>query len=328
MSIKIKQLLKILLNKEFHSGEKIASKLKVTRAAVWKIVNNAKKSGFRIEGITNQGYRLMDDISFLSAAKIKQALPAQKQQLLKVIDVFEEIDSTNTYLLQRIYEFSKIPRVCLTEMQTQGRGRFDRVWHSPYAQNIYLSILWKFGVERADFQGLSLVIAIAVADVLSALSLAKLVQLKWPNDIYIDGKKCGGILIETRGEMHHGAQVVIGLGLNVNMQKTNPSEISQEWISLSQVTEQSFDRNQLSAQLIASITDYLVQFDADGFLPFKSRFEQYDYSKGRQVNVTCHNTAITGTACGIDDLGRLQIKTGDGHIKSVGVGDLTITPKT
>ena len=320
----LKQLLSILSDGRCHSGEIIAHQLAMTRAGIWKTVRLAKSIGFDIESVARQGYQLKDNISFLTVKKIKNHLSTKQKNNLKTIEVFDEIESTNTYLLQKIYEFSKIPRLCLAESQTQGRGRRGRIWHSPYAQNIYLSLLWKFSASRSDFHGLSLVVAMAIAAVLENLGFSYPVKLKWPNDIFINEKKCGGILIETRGEMYDGAQVVIGIGLNVNMKKNTCHDISQEWISLCQLQNFSIDRNQLAAHLIDMIIEFLEKFDAVGFEPFQPMWERYDLTIGKIIQVVCHDKMIKGEACGIDKQGRLKLVTAEGRSIVINVGDVSL----
>lgn len=320
---KLKTLLTILSDGEFHSGEAIGNELNITRAGVWKLVRQAKNTGFSIQGISRQGYKLMQPISFLSAKKINSFLSDECKSNLKCLEIFNEIDSTNTYLLQRIYEFSKIPRACLSELQTQGRGRRGRLWHSPYAQNIYLSLLWKFDPSKTDFQGLSLVIALAVANVLEKLNLPHEIKLKWPNDIFIAEKKLSGILIETRGEMHDGAQVVIGVGINVNMTTRSAHKINQPWISLFQLLKKTVDRNKLAADLIHEIMAYLKKFNTHGFTPFKKAWEKYDMTYGLAVKIECHDNIISGVARGIDDAGRLQIETNENNKIAINVGDVS-----
>lgn len=260
---------------------------------------------------------------FLSAEKIKQFLPRHQSDQLKLIEVFDEIDSTNTYLLQKIQDQSQIPRVCIAESQTEGRGRRGRQWHSPFAQNIYFSLLWKFNRSTSDFQGLSLVIATAIAAVLDQLNLPSPVQLKWPNDVFVAGKKLAGILIETRGPMHDGASLVIGVGLNVNMQKASSEEVSQEWHSLSQLLHHSVDRNQLAANLIDKMIDYLQEFERSGFPPFKLLWEKYDMTFGNKIQVDQGAQKIQGKACGIDEQGRLKMLLPDGQNIVINIGDVS-----
>lgn len=266
-------------------------------------------------------------IDNLSAEKIQQYLSPGQKNIIKTIEVFDEIDSTNTYLLQKMDELSKIPRVCLAESQTQGRGRRGRIWHSPHAQNLYLSLLWKFGVSRSNFQGLSLVIALAVAHVLEKLPLSYPVKLKWPNDIFIHEKKCAGILLETRGKMHNGAQVVIGVGLNVHMKAEACHDVSQEWISLCQLCDFTIDRNRLAANLIGKITELLEQFDAVGFEPFQPLWKKYDLTVGRTIQVVYRNQVVKGKACEVDKQGRLRLVTSDGQCVVMNAGEISLAER-
>lgn len=319
----LKSVLTLLSDEKHYSGEIIAKKLKMTRAGVWKIIQYANTIGIEINGITRKGYQITYPISFLSPVKIKEYLSEDQKKNIKIIEVFDEIDSTNSYLLQRIYEFSKIPRICLAEQQTEGRGRRGRIWHSPFGQNIYLSLLWKFSASRSDFQGLSLVVAIAIAEVLKKLNLPKPVQLKWPNDIFIGGKKCAGILIETRGEMHDGVQVVIGVGINVNMERSTTQEISQNWTSLFRELHHTLDRNILTANIINKIIEYVDLFDKKGFAFFQARFEKYDMTVSRDIQVNYDNKIIKGKARGTDQQGRLILMTNEGRIL-ISIGDVSL----
>lgn len=319
----LKSVLTLLSDEKHYSGEIIAKKLKMTRAGVWKIIQYANTIGIEINGITRKGYQITHPISFLSPDKIKEHLSEDQKKNIKIIEVFDEIDSTNSYLLQRIYEFSKIPRICLAEQQTEGRGRRGRTWHSPFGQNIYLSLLWKFSASRSDFQGLSLVVAIAIAEVLKKLNLPKPVQLKWPNDIFIGGKKCAGILIETRGEMHDGVQVVIGVGINVNMERSTTQEISQNWTSLFHELHHTLDRNILTANIINKIIEYVDLFDKKGFASFQPRFEKYDMTVSRDIQVNYDNKIIKGKARGIDQQGRLILMTNEGRML-ISIGDVSV----
>ncbi|HLB55982.1 MAG TPA: biotin--[acetyl-CoA-carboxylase] ligase [Coxiellaceae bacterium] len=319
----LKSVLTLLSDGKRYSGEIIAKKLKMTRAGVWKIIQYANTVGIKINGITRIGYQITHPISFLSPVKIKEHLSKDQKKNIKIIEVFDEIDSTNSYLLQRIYEFSKIPRICLAEQQTDGRGRRGRIWHSPFAQNIYLSLLWKFSLARSDLNGLSLVIAIAIAEVLEKLKMPKKIKIKWPNDIFIDEKKCAGILIETRGEMHDGAQVVIGIGINVNMQASTEKEISQKWTSLSRELNHAIDRNELAAHVIDKVIADIERFDAKGFLPFQFLFEKYDMTFSQEIQIQFDNKSIKGKACGIDQQGRLILMTKEGRMH-ISIGDVSM----
>lgn len=303
---KHKQLLRILLDNEFHSGESIGQQLEMSRAGVWKLVQALQKFGFKIQGISRRGYQLIQKFSFLSLPEIKKQLPQTSLQKFKSIELFDEIDSTNTYLMQRMYEFSKIPRICLAEQQTFGRGRRERPWHSPFAQNIYLSILWR--LESHDqLHALPLVICLAIVKVLEKIGIPHKPQLKWPNDVYFQGKKLAGVLVETHSEVNEMTQAVIGIGLNVNMQNASKKLINQAWTSLTQIFKTECDRNKLTANLIETCTTYLELYQTHGFGYFKNLWNHYDICYNQFSQIQCHGLQLEGIAQGVNDQGKFQL---------------------
>lgn len=191
----------------------------------------------------------------LSLPGIQFHLLPHQQHVLKNIEIFDTIDSTNTYLLRYLHATEMMPRICLAEMQIHGRGRGDHVWHSPESQNIYLSLLWKFPECIVDFHGLSELVGKKVIDVIKTLSLSQQPQLKLPNDIYVSGKKLAGILIESKGRYPKEMPVVLGLGLNVDWPMTH-----DDWISLKAVSETDISRNYLAAKLIGALMETAEQF--------------------------------------------------------------------
>lgn len=303
---KHKQLLGILADNQFHSGEEIGQQLKISRAAVWKSVRALKKIGFIIEGISRRGYRLLETISFLSVDILKKQSSLSSR--FKTIEVFDEIDSTNTYLIQRIYEYSKIPRICMAEQQTFGRGRRQRSWHSPFAQNIYLSILWRLE-NHSELTSFSLVVCLAIISVLEKIIPSTELKLKWPNDIYFQGKKLAGVLIETHTEVNDQAHVVIGIGLNVNMQKASKKMIDQAWTSLKQILQNNVERNYLTAKIIDACVHYFEIYQQQGFAYFKNQWNRYDFCHNKLLRIHCQGVELEGVAKGVDNQGRLQIAT-------------------
>ena len=318
---KHKQLLEILLDNEFHSGEQIGQQLKMSRAGVWKLVQSLQTLGFEIQGISRRGYQLTQQLSFLSLSEIKNNLTPSSLKLFKTIELFDEIDSTNTYLMQRMYEFTKIPRVCLAEQQTFGRGRRERPWHSPYAQNIYLSILWRLESQH-ELHALPLIICLAIVKVLEKISLPDKPQLKWPNDVYYQGKKLAGVLIETHSEVNETTQIVIGIGLNVNMQNASKKVINQAWTSLTQIFNKNIDRNYVVAQLIEATVLYLEIYRQHGFSYFKDLWNKYDLCYKKISRIQCHDLQLEGIAEGVDQNGKLQISISKNKKINVGVGEI------
>jgi len=170
---------------------------------------------------------------------------------------------------------------------------------------------------------LSLVVGVAVCRVLEKAGVHK-VALKWPNDIYLNGKKLAGILIEMRGEVAGPAAVVIGLGLNVNMSSHATQEIDQPWTDLSQVkASDGLTRNHLSALLINEIFATLAVFQEHGLTAFLEEWNRYDMVKGKPVNLAAETQSINGVAAGIDHTGALLLETGNG-VKRILSGDISL----
>jgi BirA family biotin operon repressor/biotin-[acetyl-CoA-carboxylase] ligase len=319
--IKHKKLLGILQDNQFHSGEFIGKQLRITRAAVWKLIQSLQELGFEIEGISRRGYRLVHPFSFLSLTTIKKKLRAETNNQFKLIELMDQIDSTNTYLLQRMYEYSKTPRICLAEQQLHGRGRRDRHWHSPFGQNIYLSILWRMD-SREYFHTLPLVVCLSIIKTLEDFSIPTKPQLKWPNDIYVEGKKLGGVLIETHSEVNENTQAVIGIGLNVNMMNAPKKMINQPWISLLQIFNKVLDRNVLVSRIIENCVTYLELFQRHGFNYFKNLWNQYDICSNQFLKIQCHDLTLEGLGQGVDQYGRLQISISKHKKMNISAGEI------
>ena len=216
-----------------------------------------------------------------------------KSRLLPVID------STNQYLLDHTQALSS-GALCLAEHQSQGRGRRGRSWQSPFGTSIAMSIYWqlKGGVSAA--MGLSLVVGLATVNALETLGVPDL-QLKWPNDIYCQGKKLGGILVEMRGQVGEAAHVIIGVGLNLNL----PSEqvIEQSWINLSEVCEGLPDKNILVSALYQAIICQIHIYEAEGFSKFQAQWQRWDIFYDQRVVLFFDDRQVTGIAKGVNEQG-------------------------
>lgn len=207
----IKLILNLLADGQFHSGEELGELLNVSRAAVWKHLQKMESLGIQIQSVKGRGYCIESGLDLLCANKIKNIAPCIDQFNLR-LELFSSIDSTNSYLLRHS---DLAGRICVAELQTQGRGRRGRAWVSPYAQNVYLSIGWGFDGGVAVIEGLSLAVGVAIAHALQKQGVSG-IELKWPNDVLYCGKKLAGILIEMVGDPSGYCQVVIGVGVNVD----------------------------------------------------------------------------------------------------------------
>lgn len=320
MQKKSRELLAILQDNEFHSGEEIGRQLKVTRAAVWKMIQTLQQTGFLITAISRRGYRLEQSFEFLSQQKILECLSDNLRKQIKLLEIFDVIDSTNTYLLQQIHNYATIPRVCIAEMQTEGRGRHNRKWYSPYAQNIYLSLLWRLPSHQISSHVIPLITALSIVEVIETLNLPGIIQLKWPNDVYFSGKKIAGVLVEMTMESNSHAQVIIGIGLNVNMRNTT-DEINS-WTSLYKILKKDLNRNSLIAALLERCIANLEVYQVKGFGYFQKKWHRYDLFLGKKVQLQCHDLMINGISHGVDHEGRLVIGTRKKKNSMFSVGEI------
>lgn len=308
------QLISILADGEFHSGEQLGTAMGMSRAAINKHIQTVRDWGVDIFTVPGKGYSLPHQIKLLDEAKILEMLPSGKISVLPVID------STNQYLMDRIGELSS-GDACVAEYQQAGRGRRGRKWFSPFGSNLYLSMYWKLEQGPAAAMGLSLVIGIVMAEVLQRLG-AKDVRVKWPNDLYLNDRKLAGILVELTGKTGDAAQLVIGAGINLKMREPAADTINQGWINL-QEAGVNIDRNELTATLLNELRSALLHFEREGLTPFIARWRGLDNFLDRAVKLLIGEQEIHGIERGIDPQGALLLEQ-DGVLKPYIGGEISL----
>lgn len=305
-------MLELLADGQWHSGESLGRALGISRAAVWKRLQVLESLGVPIKSGKGTGYCLEGGLQLLQSGKILESVTAAGQRnWLGELTVFDEIDSTNAWLLSNGRQRGD---VCMAERQLAGRGRRGRQWISPFGRNICLSVSWTFADGVSAAQGLSLATGVVLAEVLLDLGLSG-IQLKWPNDLLCDQSKLGGILIELAGGVSEDCRVVVGVGLNLDLTGLTGEQqgaIAQPWTDLRRMGLVA-DRNHLAGALVGAILKLLHDYPEKGFGAYRERWERLNAHQLQQVTVFSGQTTLTGRVLGVDAQGGLRLATAVGE---------------
>jgi BirA family biotin operon repressor/biotin-[acetyl-CoA-carboxylase] ligase len=310
-------LLKLLKDGRFHSGEALGAALGVSRSAVWKQLQHLEAElNLPIHKVRGRGYQLASPLVFLNAEDIALKAPS----LAWPVHISDSIDSTNAEALRLVDAGCAAPFLVLAEQQTAGRGRRGRKWVSPFAQNVYYSLVLRIEGGLRQLEGLSLVVGLAVMQALRESGVQG-AALKWPNDVLVGQKKIAGILLELVGDPADICHVVLGIGINVNMQKA--TAVDQQWTSVQLETGLPVDRNLLVAQLGLQLQNYLQRHTACGFAALQEEWEQNHLWQGRAVSLIAGVNRIDGVVLGVDRQGALRLNV-DGVEKIYSGGELSL----
>ena len=318
-----RKILDILKDSEFHSGESLGEKLGVSRTAIWKQLQKLESMGLQLESIKGTGYRLAAGFELLDRGVILSALKQRKSAIPRHLEIFQSIDSTNKYAKEQAEQREFSCSVVMAEQQSSGRGRRGKTWVSPFAANIYMSIVWDFQQGAQSLEGLSLGVGVAVRRALIEIGLTD-VKLKWPNDIYVDQKKLGGILLEMIGDPAGDCSVVIGIGINVSMSDTAAGQIDQAWTDVQTQASAAVSRNQLGAAVIAHCFDLLGDFQRVGFQAYRDEWQSADAFAGMSAKVVTPKESIEGRILGVDTRGALEMELANGQVEQFIGGELSL----
>jgi BirA family biotin operon repressor/biotin-[acetyl-CoA-carboxylase] ligase len=304
-NLKMLNLLKLLGDGRFHSGQDLGDGLGISRSAVWKQLQQMEAEfNIKVHKVRGRGYRLEAPISFLDADEITTAMAAG---ISWPVIVRDSVGSTNAAAVTLVGEQMPAPFIVLAERQTAGRGRRGRKWVSPFGENIYYSLTLRIDGGMRQIEGLSLLVGLAVLKTLRAVGVQQ-AGLKWPNDVLVGQRKIAGILLELIGDPADVCHVIIGVGINVNM--TAASEVDQLWTSVRLETGMQSSRNRLVAELSNNIQIYLTEHQASGFGAFRAEWESNHLWQGRNVDLLTGADAVQGTVLGIDPRGALRLQVG------------------
>ena len=326
-------ILRLLADGKFHSGELLAQRLKVTRTTVWQALQHAASIGVQVHAVRGRGYQLPAPITLLDELAVFQAMRQINigegtgfENVFK-LEILDEIDSTNSYLMRQISSAKESKLLshatCVAaQVQTKGRGRRGRSWQAALGASLTFSLLWRFQCGASGLSGLSLAVGVVLIRALHGLGVAD-AQLKWPNDVLINGKKLAGILIELQGDMEGPSTAVIGIGINMNLPESLRSAIDQPAIDLQSFilnsdTLNMINPNELLGHILKHCADVLSDFERDGFTSVRQEWSQYHAYAGKPVRLLMPEgyigeiREVQGVVNGVAEDGILLVETAMG----------------
>ena len=318
-------ILKALLNTEdgFVSGNALAEQLGVSRVSVWGRMEQLRSQGFEFEAIRRKGYRICKKPDSLNALLTRAYL--QDPEDCPELVFLTTIDSTNDHASRLLANEYEAPFIVISNQQTLGRGRMGRTWHSPPSSNLYMSFGSRPYVRPDRMQLFTLWMGVYVARHLKErLSLD--IGVKWPNDLFYNNQKLGGMLTEARVDADSLRELVFGIGLNVNQTKKDwPKDLQQTATSLRELRGEEQDLNRVAALLIEAIYSGYRAFLAGNIRAiFEDMWPEFDILKGELIEAETRNGNLQGVAKGLDNRGSLILKTLEGKLTTLNSGDVHI----
>jgi len=274
---------------------------------------------FRVRG---KGYCLSRPLELLDEALIRSFIGGDIRRDISRMEIFFSTDSTNDQLMRRVGGPDFHGSIAMAEFQSAGRGRRGRHWRSPLGTGICLSVAWRFDPQPETLTALSLAAGVSVVNALHDLGLIE-ACLKWPNDIICAGRKLGGILLESRGEMAGPCDVVLGIGVNYKLSEQLVRDLDQPVTDICSQLPQPVTRNALSGRIISHALRMFREFGARGFPPFMDQWRQYDWFAGKEACLMMRDRSYTGRVLGVTGSGLLQMSI-RGKIHQFANGELSL----
>lgn len=316
------QILKILEDSRgtYINGALMAKKLYVSRNAVWKNIRQLQNEGYNITAVRNLGYCLDYATDILTAESISPYLRAKARDFN--IDVRKTVTSTNTLAKEMAIAGAPEGTVIIAAEQTEGRGRMGRSFYSPASTGLYLSIILRPTLNLDDSMLITTTAAVAVAQAIEKIT-NKAVQIKWVNDLFIDGKKVCGILTEASLNIENGGleYAVVGIGINITT-KDFPDEIKE--IAGSILSEKPDDKpitSVLAAEVLNNLADSMESITDRTYL---SKYKKRSFLPGEKIYVLRGNNSFPAKAVDIDDRARLIVEYPDGKKEALSSGEVCI----
>ncbi|OLS03145.1 biotin--[acetyl-CoA-carboxylase] ligase [Tissierella creatinophila] len=316
------KILKRLKNSDdFVSGEKISQEFNMTRSGIWKYINMLKEEGYIIESIPRKGYRIISSPDILTLQEIENNLSTEF--IGRNIYYYDTMDSTNKEA-KRIASLEDEGTIVISEEQADGKGRLGRNWVSPKGKGIWMSIILKPDVEPVKVGAITLLGAASVFKGLKKMNIVS--EIKWPNDILISEKKVCGILTEMSAELNMINHLIMGIGINVNLDEVDiPDELKEKATSIKIEQKKEIDRKLLLANILNEFEKLYIAFKDDGNVSKAIEIcRENSVSIGREVRVIRGREERIGKALDINDRGELIVEFDDGKTESIFAGEVSV----
>lgn len=303
------------------SGEELSKEFGVSRTAIWKCINQLREEGYEIESVTRKGYRLIQSADRITPEEIL-SIPGGTW-VGQEIEYFEQTDSTNSRIRQFAEEGRKEGLLAVAEEQTGGRGRRGRAWVSPPGEGIWMSLLLRPQIEPYKASMITIVAALAMAKTVEEVTGLS-ADIKWPNDIVVNGKKVCGILTEMSAEIEEVHYVIVGVGINANIMEF-PEDIQDVATSLALECGEKIERAKVIAIFCKHFECYYEKFlEKEDLSELKKDYEAHLINVGKQVKIIRKKEEIIRTAVGINEIGELLVKDPFGKIETIQSGEVSV----
>ncbi len=298
----------------------MSNSMGISRTAIWKYINHLEQLGYGVSKLKGKGYRLFASPDKLYAWEIERH--CETTVIGKKIIYKDELDSTNAFAFKLALAGEAEGTCIIAETQDAGKGRLGRKWFSPVGKNLYISIVLRPHIPPSNVYPVTFLSSLAVYDTIKALTDTE-PTLKWPNDVLVEGRKICGTLLELSTEADLVRFVIVGIGLNINMEENElDEEIKDKATSLFILTKKPFERSRVCGILLTNIERYYSIFLEKGPEGICSIWEERANIRGKHLEITQMGEIYRGISEGIDRDGSILL-TIDGKTKKIIAGDVS-----
>ena len=307
----------------FVSGELISRELQVSRTAVWKQINGLRDAGYIIEAIPSRGYHLLSSPDILSLDEVREKLCSSR--IGRQLVCLPETASTNADAFRMAEAGAEDGTAVIADAQSDGKGRRGRIWSSPAGVNLYCSVVLRPAIMPHEAPQLTFLSAVAVARAIEQTTALNS-EIKWPNDVLINGRKVAGLLNEMSAETDRVNFVILGIGVNLNMTLSQfPADVRTPATSLLLEQGLPVNRAQFAATMLGELDRLYTDFLLHGFGPVRDEWQQRCNANGREIVVSEAGVeTVRGMFQGIDGDGALLVQSPGGMVERILSGDVRV----